>query len=185
LPGRGASGAIRQGRAAAAAALWTRAIYYGVRIAALPFVRMVAVTGALAVDNCEPGDDLDYLIVTEPGRLWLCRAIIIALVRLAQRRGDVICPNYLLSERALVLDSRSLYTAREVAQMVPLTGLAIYQRKERRGRRNPLTKMYGPSVASQMKNAGVRARVVPEAQATLNDRLAHECRHVLREAGLL
>lgn len=63
------------------------------------------------------------------------------------------------------------------------TGLAIFKRKGRN--RLPIGKVYGPSVASQMKNTGVRARVVPEAQATLNDRLAHECRHVLREAGLL
>lgn len=128
LPGRAPIVAIRQRRAVAAPALWARALHYGAQIAALPFVRMVAVTGALAVDNSDPGDDLDYLIVTAPDRLWLCRAIIVGLARLARRRGDVICPNYMLSERALTLDARSLYTAREVAQMVPLAGLAIYHR---------------------------------------------------------
>ena len=57
-----------------------QAVRYGLTIARLPFVRMVAVPGALTMDNVEPGDDVDYLIVTAPDRLWLCRAVVIELV---------------------------------------------------------------------------------------------------------
>jgi hypothetical protein len=117
----------RQRRSKVAASRWPIAILYGKIIARLPFVRMVAVTGALAVDNLDDDADLDYLIITSPRRLWMCRAMIIALVRWARLFGDVICPNYFLTTRALSFDQRNLYTAHELAQMVPISGWQTYQ----------------------------------------------------------
>ena len=126
LTGREAAVETRRARTTRAADFWRRGVHYGRRMSNLPFVRMVAVTGGLAMDNMTDGD-IDYLIVTEPGRLWLCRALIVALVRMAGLRGTELCPNYFLSERALVLTERNLFTAHEVTQMVPLAGLATYQ----------------------------------------------------------
>jgi hypothetical protein len=131
LAGREQTVTTRLRRAAIAEQLWPKGISYGHQIARLPFVRMVALTGSLAVDNTEADADLDYLVVTEPGRLWICRMLTIALVRLAKVRGDVICPNYFLAETALALDTRDLYTAHELTQMMPISGMATYQRMRR------------------------------------------------------
>ena len=88
----------------------------------LPWVRMVAVTGALAMDNVDEGADIDLLIVTEPGRVWLCRFFIIQQVRLFRLRGIEMCPNWMLSAERSRSRRRDLHSARELTQMVPLVG---------------------------------------------------------------
>jgi hypothetical protein len=110
--------------------LWKQAHHFGQTIARLPFVRMVAVTGALAADNVEIGADLDYLIVTKPGYLWLTRAMILALDRLAARRGQEasLCPNFLITENALALEDRDLFTAQELVRMIPIAGFETYDK---------------------------------------------------------
>jgi hypothetical protein len=129
LPEREFTIETRRRRAEVAAQMWPLAVRYGLDIARLPFVRMVAVTGSLTVDNVDTGDDIDYLVITEPDRLWLCRAVIIQfVVKAAEQRGHTLCPNYFLTEQALVLPQQNLFTAHEIAQMVPIAGLDIYNR---------------------------------------------------------
>jgi len=111
---------IRRERTAASAELWPVARRYGGLIARLPFVRLVGVTGALAMNNARPDDDIDLFILAQPGRLWLCRLLVLGVVKLAARRGYVLCPNFLLSTDHLWLSERNLFTAHEVVQMVPL-----------------------------------------------------------------
>jgi hypothetical protein len=146
LCGQDAIVQTRLRRANEARRLWPTAIFYGRWIARLPFVRMVAVTGALTMNNVDEDADIDYLIVTSPDRLWLCRAWVVALVKWAGLRGITLCPNYLLSERALVFPDKSLYAAHELVQMVPLHGMAIYQRMLQANR---WTEYFLPNAANQ------------------------------------
>lgn len=118
--------ALREARRQSSAALWPAARRWGAALGALPFVRLVAVTGALAVDNAPAGDDIDYLIVTTPGRVWLARALAVLLVRLARLGGVGLCPNYVLAETALAQQRRDLFVAHDLVQMVPLAGLGVY-----------------------------------------------------------
>jgi hypothetical protein len=158
LPGRGGTVETRRQREQAAERLWPRALHYGRIIASLPFVRMVAVTGELAVDNVGPESDIDYFIVTAPDRLWLCRLFAIAVVRYARFRGDVVCPNYLISERALELHDRNLYTAHELAQLTPIWGMPVYRRLRAL---NTWIDDYLPNAAGSPRNIAVTPRGRP------------------------
>lgn len=126
--GRQAIIVVRSAREQASVHLWDAALHYGGWLARLPFVRMVALTGALAVRNASDNDDdLDYVLVTTAGRVWIARAFAILLVRLAARRGVVVCPNYVLAESALLQEKQDLFMAHEVAQMIPIFGLGLYR----------------------------------------------------------
>ena len=126
LPGRESICEIRRKRLQVAEQLWPRALYYGRMISRLPFVRMLAVTGSLAMNNVSNGADIDFLVVTATDHLWTCRALVIGVVRFARLQGFNVCPNYFISNRALEFTDRSLYTAHELTQMALLSGKAIY-----------------------------------------------------------
>ena len=127
LPARQDLVAVRARWHAAACAQMPCARAYARILAYVPFVRMVALTGGLAMENARD-NDIDLLIVTAPGRLWLVRGLAVALVRLARLRGDHLCPNFLLTENALTIPDENLYTAHEIVQMIPLYGLTVYSR---------------------------------------------------------
>jgi hypothetical protein len=177
LVGREASVQTRKARAASAADFWRRGVHYARRMSTLPFVRMVAVTGGLAMDNMSDGD-IDYLIVTEPGRLWLCRALIVGLVRLAALQRTELCPNYFLSERALVLTERNLFTAHEVTQMVPVAGLGIYEQLRELNR---WTYAYLPNATGTPRRMAAleptRHRTYRLVESTLRSRMCSPLEH--------
>jgi ABC-type multidrug transport system fused ATPase/permease subunit len=128
LVGRSATLLTRARREAASWRMWKRAQPIIQVLTALPFVRMLALTGSLAMQGAEQTDDVDLFIVTAPGRLWICRAMILLIARIGRPFGVRLCPNYLVTEGALELPERSLYVARELVQMVPLAGFALYDR---------------------------------------------------------
>ena len=118
----------RLDRALSSDRLWRRARRFVRVLGCLPFVRMVGVTGALAMHNSADGDDIDVLIVTARDRVWLTRALSVLLVYIGKFFGDTLCPNYVISENALALEARTLFVAHEFIQMVPVYGLAVYDR---------------------------------------------------------
>ena len=121
--------AQRRERGQASGVLWPMARRYAHLLAMLPFVRMVAVTGSLAVDNPRAvADDLDYVIVTTSGRTWLVRLLAVALVRIARLWGVDLCPNYVMDSHHLGMTERTLFTAHELTQMVPCYGLDMHAR---------------------------------------------------------
>jgi len=128
LVGRSEIVEIRKQREVRSKSLVPHAIRYGKILGALPFVRMVALTGSLAVMNVSNNADFDYMLVTEQGRVWTARAFALLLNRVANLCGHTLCPNLIVAETALEWSARDLYSARELCQMIPIAGLGVYKR---------------------------------------------------------
>jgi hypothetical protein len=128
LPGREEIVNIRMQRGARSRELLSQAMKYGRMLGALPYIRMVALTGSLAVMNVSGNQDFDYMLVTAPGRVWTARAFALAINRLARVRGHTLCPNLIISETALEWSVHDLYSARELCQMKLIKGKDVYVR---------------------------------------------------------
>ncbi|MBP9782066.1 hypothetical protein KBC89_05430 [Candidatus Woesebacteria bacterium] len=94
-------------------------------LAKLPWVVGVAITGSVAVNSAQADDDVDFMIVTEPNRLWLTRLLtLIVAMKYGKRRSfakeepNSWCFNLWLTTNSLAVppERRSLYTAYEVCQ---------------------------------------------------------------------
>ena len=103
----------------------------------VPGVRFIGVTGSLSMHSATPEDDIDLLIITARGRLWLTRALVLmALWAMRVKRADdgrpqhpnQACANIFLSEDDLALPDHNLFIAHEICQILPLLGPDTYRR---------------------------------------------------------
>ncbi len=162
LAGREALSAIWRHRQRCSALKWQSARRYTRLIRCLPFIQMVAVTGTLAAQSAETNDDIDLFLITTQGRVWLARALTVAVVRLAALFGVTLCPNYLIATNALELSEHNLYTARELVQMQPLYGAAWYE----------LFRLHNPWTLDYLPNASI----APLSAALPLDRMSPQAR---------
>lgn len=100
----------------------------------IPFVRMVAITGRLAMKNARPQSDWDLLIVLKSGRIWIGRTLVTIAVHLIgkRRRGkkiaDRVCLNYFVTDESLEVITKDLFSANEYTFLYPLFGWKVFQR---------------------------------------------------------
>ena len=95
----------------------------------VPFVRAVFLTGSLSKGVAPPDSDVDFMIVTETGRLWICRLIITALKKaLFLNSKKYFCVNLVVSDSNLTMASRTFYDAVEVQTVFPLCNLSMFVR---------------------------------------------------------
>lgn len=127
LAGREKIVEIRKRRETHSQILMSHALNYGRMLGSLPFIRMVALTGSLAVMNSSRNADFDYMLVTAPNRVWTARAFALLLNRITRLFGHTLCPNLIVSENALAWSVHDIYSARELCQMIPVTGKHVYR----------------------------------------------------------
>lgn len=107
------------------AKLMRQAVWVANILKVIPTIKLIGVSGNLAMENATTKDDIDFFIVTRKGKLWVSRlATLILLNFLGKRRSrddknvsGKICVNLLLEEDQLIQKFKDLYTAHEILQM--------------------------------------------------------------------
>jgi hypothetical protein len=103
-------------------------IRFGVLLLRLiPWIKLVGVTGSVAVNNALPDDDVDLLVISAPRRLWLsrlCATLVLDLFNLRRKKSDKLvdnklCLNMFLTEDNLKLEE-DIYNSYELIQLKPL-----------------------------------------------------------------
>lgn len=117
----------RKRREQNAAGLWKRASLSMHAIKRFPFVRGVFVSGDLSKNATTPESDIDFFIVTQPGRLWISRSLLIAFKKLFLLNSrKYFCLNYLTARNHLEIDERNIFIATEIAHLKPLFNSGLF-----------------------------------------------------------
>jgi hypothetical protein len=90
-------------------------------ICALPFVRLVALSGSVAALNADRDADVDLFVITKGRHAWSVTLAIVLLTKLTRRRR-VICPNFVMADTDLTIEHQDLFSANQVIHLRPLFG---------------------------------------------------------------
>ena len=81
-----------------------------------PFVRAVFISGSLSKNSSEKISDIDYMVVTSRGRLWIARTLLILFKKIFLLNSyKFFCLNYFVTEDNLEIPFKNVFTATEVA----------------------------------------------------------------------
>lgn len=111
-----------------------RAKKWASRIAWLPYLRSIIITGTLAMKKSSRDSDWDVLVVMKRKRIWIGRLLLTSAFFLCgkwrhrEKTKDRFCLNHFLAENGLILQERNEFTAKEVSFCFPLLGGREYQR---------------------------------------------------------
>lgn len=98
-------------------------------LSAFPFVIGVAVSGSLSKRFADDAADIDFFIITSANRLWLARSFLHAFKKITYlfNKQHLYCMNYFIDEAEPRILEENIYTATEVATILPLRGSAVFE----------------------------------------------------------
>lgn len=129
-------------------------------IGAFPYVRAVFLSGSISKGCMDRNSDIDYFIITQPGRLWVTKTLLFVVRKLIpfQFRKKYFCFNYLIDSSRMEIAEKNLFTATEIITVIPTYGgreyLDFY-------RANQWVRGYYPNVRSKS------IEEIPSAQSGL------------------
>lgn len=94
-----------------------------------PYVRCVTISGSLSKDYMEKGSDLDFFLITKPGRLWMVKALMVFIKKVILLNSHRhFCVNYLIDEAHLEIEEKNIFTATEVITLRPVAGATLFRK---------------------------------------------------------
>ncbi len=104
----------------------------------VPFVRMIGVTGSLALKQSGKESDWDLFIVLTRGYIFTGRTVVTGFLHAIGKRRhgtlvrDRACLNYFVTEDGLEIGTKDLFSAHEYRFLIPVFGFHTFQRFERK-----------------------------------------------------
>jgi hypothetical protein len=87
----------------------------------------VFASGSLSKGYMDEKSDLDFFVITQPNRLWICRALLALYKRIVLNNSHkYFCTNYFIDTGHLEIEEKNLFTATELATLIPLSGDQYY-----------------------------------------------------------
>lgn len=93
-----------------------------------PFVRAVFISGSLSKGFADESSDIDFFIITEKNRLWISRTLLHIFKKLMfiLNRQHNFCMNYFIDSSEMELEEKNIFTAYEIATLIPCRGFYLY-----------------------------------------------------------
>ncbi|PHR49679.1 MAG: nucleotidyltransferase [Fluviicola sp.] len=92
-----------------------------------PFVKGIAISGSLSKNVMYEDGDVDYFIITQENRMWLCRTLLILFKKIVLLNSrKYFCLNYFVDEKNLKIRDKNIFTAVEIAYLLPVYNLELF-----------------------------------------------------------
>jgi hypothetical protein len=97
-------------------------------IQAFPFVRSVNISGSLSKNYFDSSTDVDFFIITAPGRIWISRMMLTIFKKIfLLNNRKYFCINYYIDTAQLQIPDHNLFAATEIITLKNMSGVMWYQ----------------------------------------------------------
>jgi hypothetical protein len=101
---------------------------YAALIARFPFVESVSISGSCSKGLLDEPGDVDYFIITSPGKVWICRSLLVLFKKLFLFNSKrYFCVNYFIDGGRPEITEQNLFTACEIRTLLPVSNRAAFE----------------------------------------------------------
>jgi hypothetical protein len=148
----------------------------GKLISRFPYVKSVSVSGSCSKGLLERDGDVDFFVITAPGKLWLCRTLLIMFKKIFLLNSKkYFCVNYLIDERSLEIPDKNLFVANEITTLAPVYNPTLHEAFLKANKWTeeffPNREQYNASLVSAAKPARLTGRLI---ETVLNNRFGEK-----------